>query len=207
MSPSPRGCCSARRTDAAVKPWSRPSEPPSTPGGTVWLTGLPSAGKTTIAQALAKLVWAERERHAFLLDGDDLREGLNADLGFDQEDRAENVRRLGEVAILLTRLGHLSVVSAISPYAASRKAVRARHDELGLCFVEVYVSTPLAVCEARDPKGLYAKARRGELVSFTGISAPYEAPESPELSLSNEGSPEEAALEVFVAMSAAGLFG
>jgi len=182
-----------------------PPEPTSTPGGTVWLTGLPSAGKTTIAQALAKLVWAERRRRAYLLDGDDLREGLNADLGFEEEDRAENVRRLGEVAILLTRLGHLSVVSAISPYAASRKSVRARHGALGLCFLEVYISTPLAVCEARDPKGLYAKARRGELASFTGISAPYEAPESPELSLANEGSPEEAALELFVAMSSAGL--
>ncbi|MGA3352805.1 MAG: adenylyl-sulfate kinase [Acidimicrobiales bacterium] len=180
---------------------------PTTPGGTVWLTGLPSAGKTTIAQALGKLVLAERARRAYLLDGDDLREGLNADLGFEEEDRAENVRRLGEVAILLARLGHLAVVSAISPYAASRKAVRARHDDLGLRFIEVYVSTPLEVCEARDPKGLYAKARRGELASFTGISAPYEAPESPELSLANEGSPEEAAFEVFVAMSAAGLLG
>jgi adenylyl-sulfate kinase len=174
-------------------------------GGTVWLTGLPSAGKTTIAQALAHLLLAERGLRAYLLDGDDLREGLNADLGFGEDDRDENVRRLGEVAILLARLGHLSVVSAISPYAKSRRAVRERHDTLGVRFVEVYVSTPLEVCEARDAKGLYVKARRGELPLFTGISAPYEAPESPELSLANAGSPEEAAREVFTAISDAGL--
>lgn len=175
-------------------------------GGTVWLTGLPSAGKTTIAKALAELLFVERARRAYLLDGDDLREGLNVDLGFGEDDRAENVRRLGEVAILLARLGNLAIVSAISPYADSRKAVRERHVSLGVRFVEVHVATPLAVCEARDPKGLYVRARRGELASFTGISAPYEVPGSPELSLANAGSPEEAALEVFVAMSGAGLF-
>ena len=141
------------------------------------------------------------------LDGDDLREGLNADLGFDEVDRAENVRRLGEVALLLARLGHLSIVSAISPYAASRAAVRKRHGELGVRFLEVHVATPLALCEARDPKGLYIRARRGELESFTGISAPYEVPESPEVSVANEGSPQEAALEVFAALESSGLLG
>lgn len=176
-------------------------------GGTVWLTGLPSAGKTTIAQALSRVLLAERGIHPYLLDGDDLREGLNVDLGFEEDDRAENVRRLGEVAILLARLGHLAVVSAISPYAKSRRSVRERHETIGVRFVEVYVSTPLEVCEARDPKGLYKLARKGELASFTGISAPYEAPESPELSLANAGSPEEAAREVFIAISDAGLVG
>jgi bifunctional enzyme CysN/CysC len=175
-----------------------------TRGGTLWLTGLPSAGKTTIAAALERLLVA-RGLRPYLLDGDDLREGLNVDLGFGEDDRAENVRRLGEVAILLARLGHLSIVSAISPYAASRKAVRERHASLGLSFLEVYVSTPLAVCEERDPKGLYARARRGELESFTGISAPYEAPEAPDLSLANAGSPGEAALAALAAMEVAAL--
>jgi len=182
-----------------------PDQVATATGATVWLTGLPSAGKTTIAEALSDLVLKERGIRAYMLDGDDLREGLNADLGFDENDRSENVRRLGEVAILLGRLGHLSIVSAISPYSASRKAVRQRHLSLGVRFLEIYVSTPLEVCESRDAKGLYIRARRGELQSFTGISAPYEAPESPELSLANDGSPEQAALEVFVAMSNAGL--
>jgi bifunctional enzyme CysN/CysC len=106
---------------------------------------------------------------------------------------------------LLARLGHLSIVSAISPYAASRNAVRQRHVSLGLSFLEVYVSTPLEVCESRDPKGMYARARSGELGSFTGISAPYEEPEAPDLSLANEGSAGEAALQALAAMEAAGL--
>lgn len=175
------------------------------PGGTVWLTGLPSAGKTTIAQILRDLALKERGVVVYLLDGDDLREGLNADLGFEESDRAENVRRLGEVAILLARLGHLCIVSAISPYAASRKAVHERHVTLGLRFLEIYVSTPLELCEARDAKGLYARARRGELASFTGISAPYEPPESPDLVLANDGRPEEAARAAFAAMVSVGL--
>ena len=176
----------------------------TTCGGTVWLTGLPSAGKTTVAQALHDLL-LERGLRSCSLDGDVLREGLNADLGFDESDRIENVRRLGEVAILLARLGHLSIVSAISPYAAGRKLVRERHLAMAVAFVEVYVATPLEVCEARDPKGLYARARRGEVLSFTGISHPYEVPESPELSLQTTGSPEQAAIEVFALMQAAAL--
>lgn len=176
------------------------------PGGTVWFTGLPSAGKTTIGRELAGIVLARGSMRPYQLDGDDLREGLNADLGFGEADRAENVRRLGEVALLLARLGNLSIVSAISPYAASRRAVRERHGALKVRFVEVYVATPLEVCEARDLKGLYLMARRGELASFTGISAPYEAPASPEVSVANEGSPEEAALEVYAALAGAGLF-
>jgi adenylyl-sulfate kinase len=178
----------------------------TTCGGTVWFTGLPGAGKSTVAQALHDLLF-ERGLRSYVLDGDALREGLNADLGFDESDRIENVRRLGEVAILLARVGQLSIVSAISPYAAGRKAVRERHLALAVAFVEVYVATPLEFCEARDPKGLYARARRGEVLSFTGISAPYEPPESPELSLQTKGSPEQAAFEVFAVMQAAALFG
>jgi bifunctional enzyme CysN/CysC len=178
----------------------------TTSGGTVWFTGLSGAGKTTVAEALHDLL-LEHGLGSYLLDGDALRGGLNADLGFDEIDRMENVRRLGEVAILLARVGQLSIVSAISPYAAGRKAVRERHLEMAVTFVEVHVATPLEVCEARDPKGLYARARRGELLSFTGISHPYEPPESPELSLSTEASPEQSALEVFAAMRAAALFG
>jgi len=169
--------------------------------GTVWFTGLPGAGKSTVAQALHDLL-DERGLVSFLLDGDDLREGLNADLGFEETDRRENVRRLGEVALLFARVGHLSVVSAISPYAAARKEVRDRHLAVGVRFVEVHVATPLEVCEARDPKGQYAAARRGELRLFTGISHPYEVPESPELSLDTAGSPEAAAREVISVLEA-----
>jgi bifunctional enzyme CysN/CysC len=176
----------------------------TTSGGTVWFTGLPGAGKSTLARALHDLLSA-RGLPSCVLDGDALREGLNVDLGFEESDRVENVRRLGEVAILLARLGHVSIVSAISPYAAGRKAVRERHLAMAVAFVEVYVATPLEVCEARDPKGLYARARRGEVPSFTGISAPYEPPESPEISLQTKGSPEQAALEVFSVMQTAAL--
>ena len=171
-------------------------------GGTVWFTGLPAAGKSTIAKVLHDLL-LQRGLESCLLDGDDLREGLNADLGFSETDRAENVRRLGEVAILIARLGHLAIVSAISPYAASRRAVRERHLAMAVTFVEVYVATPLEVCEARDPKGHYAQARSGQLLSFTGVSDRYEPPESPELTLSTEGSPEQATLEVLGMIQAA----
>jgi bifunctional enzyme CysN/CysC len=140
-----------------------------------------------------------------LLDGDDLREGLNADLGFSEKDRVENVRRLGEVAILFAEFGYITIVSAISPYLDSRRAVRERHRISGLVFVEVHVATPLAVCEARDPKGHYALARRGDLPFFTGVSAPYERPESPELRLETNGSPEEAAGWLLVNLKTTGL--
>ena len=171
----------------------------TTRGGTVWLTGLPAAGKSTIACALHDLL-LEQGLRCYVLDGDDLRGGLNADLGFTREDRAENVRRLGEVAILLAHFGHLAIVSAISPYEAARAAVRNRHRRMGTPFMEVYVATPLEVCEARDPKGHYARARRGELVAFTGISDPYEPPPSPELRLETEGMPRETALQLLCAM-------
>lgn len=176
----------------------------STKGGTVWFTGLSGAGKSTVASGLQELLEA-RGLHTFALDGDFLREGLNADLGYGEADRIENVRRLGEVALLFSRVGFLSIVSAISPYAKGRQEVRERHESNGVQFVEVHVATPLEVCEARDPKGLYARARRGEIPSFTGVSAPYEVPEAPDLALETIGSPHDAVLEVVGVIDQLGL--
>jgi adenylyl-sulfate kinase len=151
-------------------------------GLTIWLTGLSGSGKSTIAVAVeAALI--ERGRHAYLLDGDNLRHGLNGNLGFSAEDRAENVRRVGEVARLIADAGTVALVSLVSPYAADRALARRAHEDAGLRFLEVHVNTPLEECERRDPKGLYAKARAGELQGMTGIDDPYEAPERPELEL------------------------
>jgi bifunctional enzyme CysN/CysC len=160
------------------------------PGGmTIWFTGLSGSGKSTVAVELERrLVTAGRP--AYLLDGDNLRHGLNANLGFGAADRAENVRRVGEVAKLFADAGMVAVVSLVSPYQADRELVRRAHEEAGLRFVEVFVDTPLDVCEQRDPKGLYAKARAGEIQGFTGIDDPYEAPERPDLTLRpGHGSP------------------
>jgi bifunctional enzyme CysN/CysC len=154
-------------------------------GTTLWFTGLPASGKSTIAAALeARLV--EAGIPAYRLDGDNLRHGLNENLGFSPEDRAENVRRTAHAARLLADAGVVALVSLVSPYAADREAARGVHAEQQIDFLEVFVDTPLSECERRDPKGLYARARRGELPDFTGISAPYEAPESPELVLGAE---------------------
>ena len=149
---------------------------------TVWMTGLSGSGKSTIAVAVEAALIA-RGRHAYLLDGDNLRHGLNGNLGFSAEDRAENVRRVGEVAKLFADAGTVVLVSLVSPYAADRDRARAAHADAGLRFLEVFVNTPLEECERRDPKGLYAKARAGELKGMTGIDDPYEAPERPELEL------------------------
>jgi bifunctional enzyme CysN/CysC len=157
----------------------------ATQGMTVWLTGLSGSGKSTVAAELERRLVASG-RPAYLLDGDNLRHGLNADLGFSVEDRAENVRRVGEVAKLLADAGVVAIVSLVSPYAADRQRVRAAHSEGSLAFLEIFVDTPLAVCEARDPKGMYAKARAGEIRNFTGIDDPYEAPEAPHLRLRPE---------------------
>ncbi len=151
-------------------------------GATVWFTGLSGSGKSTVAVAVERLL-VESGRPAYLLDGDNLRHGLNADLGFADEDRAENVRRLGQVAALLADAGLVALVPAISPFRAGRAAARASHEQAGLSFVEVHVATPLDECERRDPKGLYARSRAGELDGLTGIDSPYEAPETPELVL------------------------
>jgi adenylyl-sulfate kinase len=171
-------------------------------GVTVWMTGLSGSGKSTIAVAVeAALI--ERERHAYLLDGDNLRHGLNGNLGFSAEDRAENVRRAGEVARLLADAGTVALVSLVSPYAADRDRVRAVHEEAGLRFVEVFVDTPLEECERRDPKGLYARARAGELKGMTGIDDPYEPPERAELVLRpQEQSVEQCAAAVLATLGA-----
>ena len=152
------------------------------PGATVWFTGLPASGKSTVAAALEAAL-LDRGRAAYLLDGDNLRHGLNGDLGFSAEDRAENVRRTGEVALLFADAGLVALAALVSPYAADRRRIRERHEADGLRFVEVYVNTPLEECERRDPKGLYARARAGELPGLTGIDAPYEPPGRPELEL------------------------
>ncbi len=149
-------------------------------GATVWLTGLSGSGKSTIAVA-AEAALVARGRLAYVLDGDNVRHGLNKNLGFSPEDRTENIRRIGEVAKLFTDAGVLVFTSFISPYRADRDRVRALFTPGD--FVEVYVAASLETCESRDVKGLYQKARRGEIPEFTGISAPYEAPGSPELVL------------------------
>lgn len=165
-------------------------------GATVWFTGLSGSGKSTIAVEVERLL-VSSGRPAYLLDGDNLRQGLNGDLGFTADDRAENVRRVGEVARLFADAGVVALVPVISPYVADRDRVREIHRMAGLPFAEVFVDTPLEVCEARDPKGLYAKARAGEITGFTGIDDPYEAPSSPELRLTpQDGSPDEQAHRV-----------
>ena len=151
-----------------------------TGGATVWMTGLSGSGKSTIATAVEHSL-VSSGRAAYMLDGDNLRHGLNANLGFSAEDRAENVRRVGEVAKVLADAGSIAIVSLVSPYAEDRDRVRAAHEEAGLPFHEVFVDTPLEECERRDPKGLYAKARAGEITDLTGVGSPYEAPERPEL--------------------------
>lgn len=147
-------------------------------GCLVWLTGLPSSGKSTIAFTVEHLLMAQG-RLAYVLDGDNVRHGLNKNLGFSAEDRAENIRRIGEVGKLFTDTGILTFTSFVSPYKADREAVRALMAAGD--FAEVYVDTPVALCEERDPKGLYKKARTGEILNFTGVSDPYEPPDHPDL--------------------------
>lgn len=149
-------------------------------GVTVWLTGLSGSGKSTVAVAAEKAL-VEAGRTAYILDGDNVRHGLNSNLGFSPDDRTENIRRIGEVAKLFTDAGVIVFSSFISPYRADRDNVRDIMPDGD--FVEVYVSADVETCESRDVKGLYAKARSGEIPEFTGISAPYEAPEKPELVL------------------------
>ncbi|MCZ6735265.1 MAG: adenylyl-sulfate kinase [Planctomycetota bacterium] len=165
-------------------------------GVTIWMTGLPSSGKSTIAVALEQVL-VQRSRCAYRLDGDNVRHGLNKNLGFSAEDRAENIRRIGEVAKLFTDAGVITITSFISPYRADRDQVRKLHAEAALPFLEVFVDCPLAVAEQRDPKGLYKKARAGEIKGFTGIDDPYEAPENAELILdADTKSIDELAAEV-----------
>lgn len=154
-------------------------------GATVWFTGLPGAGKTTVATALeARLI--DAGRGAYRLDGDNLRHGLCSDLGFSREDRATNVGRVGELAKLFADAGTVALVALVSPYAECRERVRALHEREGLVFVEVYVNTPQQECARRDPKGLYARAQSGELHGLTGVDDPYERPKAPEVELTPE---------------------
>jgi bifunctional enzyme CysN/CysC len=164
-------------------------------GCTVWFTGLSGAGKSSVAM-LAEQRLLESGRPAYVLDGDNLRHGLNADLGFTMADRAENLRRLAHIATLLADSGQIVLVPAISPLAEHRELARRLHDEAGLPFYEVFCDTPIEDCERRDPKGLYAKARAGLVKDFTGIDSPYEAPEHPDLRLVPDRNPENLAEQV-----------
>ena len=169
-------------------------------GCTLWFTGLSGSGKSTIAFALEQAL-VQAGKLAYVLDGDNIRFGLNKNLGFTADDREENIRRIGEVAKLFADAGVLTLASFISPYRKNRDLVRTLHDQGKLPFVEVYVSTPIATCESRDPKGLYKKARAavasGKGLGFTGIDDPYEAPTTPEITIETARvSPQEAAAEI-----------
>lgn len=164
-------------------------------GVTVWLTGLSAAGKSTIACLLEKFL-LDQGRHAYRLDGDNIRHGLNRNLGFSAEDRAENIRRIGEVARLFTDAGVITLASFISPYRRDRDALRASVPSGD--FVEVYVKVSLATAQQRDPKGLYKKAMAGEITGFTGVDDPYEEPMNPEITVDTDRlSPEQSATEIF----------
>ncbi|MDX3348026.1 adenylyl-sulfate kinase [Streptomyces anthocyanicus] len=176
-----------------------------TTGATVWLTGLPSAGKTTIARELADRL-REEGRPVELLDGDEIREFLSAGLGFDRADRHTNVQRIGFVAELLARNGVTALVPVIAPYADSRDAVRKRHGANGTAYVEVHVATPVEVCSVRDVKGLYAKQAAGELTGLTGVDDPYEEPVAPDLRIeSQDQTVQESAAAVHALLTERGL--
>jgi bifunctional enzyme CysN/CysC len=171
-------------------------------GATVWFTGLSGSGKSTVATEVERLLVADGQP-TYLLDGDNLRLGINADLGFTTADRDENIRRVGEIARLFADAGVVALVPVISPYRSGRDRARAVHEGAGLRFLEVFVDTPIEECERRDPKGLYAKARRGDIKNFTGIDDPYEAPLSPDLVLRpDDGTPPELAARVVARLRA-----
>ncbi|MCL5039664.1 MAG: adenylyl-sulfate kinase [Firmicutes bacterium] len=168
----------------------------------VWFTGLSGSGKSTIANALEQRLHQMGLR-TYLLDGDNIRHGLNADLGFSPEDRRENIRRIGEVAKLFVDAGVIVITAFISPYRADRQMVREMVAPGE--FIEVYVKCPLELCERRDPKGLYKKARRGEITDFTGVSAPYEEPEKPEVVVESDRESVEEGVEKIIAFLGLGL--
>lgn len=176
-------------------------------GCTLWFTGLSASGKSTFAYTLEHML-VQQGRLAYVLDGDNIRHGLNKNLGFSAEDRAENIRRIGEVAKLFGDAGLITMTSFISPYRADRDTVRALHDAGQLPFIEIHVDTPIETCEQRDPKGLYKKARAGQLKNFTGIDDPYEAPAKPEMTLdAAKISPQEAALAILEYLQKRGILG
>ncbi|MGW1718300.1 adenylyl-sulfate kinase [Streptomyces sp. NPDC002156] len=183
----------------------RPKGPTRAQGATVWLTGLPSAGKTTIAQLLGDRLRSEGHR-VEVLDGDEIRRFLSAGLGFSREDRNTNVQRIGLVSEVLARNGVLSVVPVIAPYADSREAVHKRHDASGTPYIEVHVATPVEVCSERDVKGLYARQAAGRLTGLTGVDDPYEPPEDPALTLrTQDQTPAESADAVYAVLAERGL--
>lgn len=174
-------------------------------GVTLWLTGLSGSGKSTLSHRVERLL-TERGVFAYVLDGDNVRHGLNRDLGFAAADRTENIRRVGQVAKLFTDAGAIVLTAFISPYREDRASVRAAMEPGD--FVEVYVAAGLDVCESRDPKGLYKKARAGEIPDFTGISAPYEEPDAPELRVDTGGQDlEQSAQDVLAYLAARGYLG
>jgi adenylylsulfate kinase len=179
--------------------------PAAARGATVWLTGLPSAGKTTLARALAERLRAQGHE-VEVLDGDEIRAFLSAGLGFTREDRHTNVQRIGFVAGLLASHGVKTLVPVIAPYADSRAAVRARHAARATPFLEIHVATPVTLCSQRDVKGLYAKQAAGEISGLTGVDDPYEAPESPELRIQTQGrSVADSAAELHAFLTERGL--
>jgi bifunctional enzyme CysN/CysC len=167
-------------------------------GATIWITGLPGSGKTTLAEALRR-GFAPPARPAVVLDGDVVRRGLSSDLGMSPEDRSEHARRVAHVARLIAESGIVAIVAIVSPYAADRERARELHQ--GLAFVEVWVNTPLSVCQQRDPKGLYRRARAGELTGLTGVDAPYEPPDAADVVVLGYGiEPAQAAAQVIAAL-------
>ena len=174
-------------------------------GATLWLTGLSGSGKSTIGFTLEHMLM-QAGHLTYVLDGDNVRHGLNKNLGFSAVDRAENIRRIGEVARLFADSGAFTISSFISPYRADRRMVRDMHEEAGLHFIEVFVDTPMSICEDRDPKGLYKRARAGEIKFFTGISDPYETPENAEIVLdAGNCSPPECAQQIIDELDQRGL--
>ncbi len=165
-------------------------------GFTIWMTGLPGSGKSTLAEILKRRIEEEFEKPVEILDGDEIRKGLSRDLGLSKEHREEHARRVSFVAKLLSRNGVISIVALISPYRVSRESAR---ETIGSDrFVEVYVKASLAECERRDPKGLYAKARRGEITNMTGIQDPYEEPQNPDITVNTEGATPDASAALII---------
>ena len=170
-------------------------------GTTIWFTGLSGSGKSTVACAVEDELIAA-SRWAYRLDGDNLRHGVCSDLGFSRDDRAENARRVAELALLFADAGSVALVCLVSPYAADRRHARELHQQAGLDFIEVFVNTSLAECARRDVKGLYAQARRGTLANLTGVGAPYEIPEAPDVELTEDLDVAAGATRVLAALPA-----